>query len=97
MSFSPQEPLISGLTVRAMTSDDKDIRATALLKNLNRFEQRFDVQDFASEPLRNYLDFDPTRGDIGLLLADDAGETVGVMWAAFIRGFGFLSTPEFRN
>lgn len=96
MSFSPQDPLISGLTVRAMSADDTDARKTALLKNLNRFEQRFGEQDCASEPLRNYLSFDPARGDIGLLLANDAGETVGMMWVAFIKGFGFInaSVPE---
>lgn len=73
-----------------MTPADGDLRAEATLRNVNRAGDRIGVEDLAHEPWSRYLEFDPERGDYGLV-ARLHGWPVGVVWVRFFRGYGFVA------
>ncbi len=78
------------LIVRPMTPDDRELRAEAVLRNINRSADRHTLDDLARHPLADYLTFNPARGDVGyVVLADD--RVVGLAAAVFIRAHGFVA------
>ena len=93
MSFILVQPDIAGVRARKMTSEDTTVRATALLRNLNRFQHRYEESDLHSLEIAPYLTFDESRGDIGIVMeTDDAStEVVGCMWVSFIKAAGFVA------
>ncbi|WP_128888960.1 TIGR00730 family Rossman fold protein [Corynebacterium pelargi] len=96
MSVPATMPPISELRARAMTSEDTSLRAEAYLRNINRFGANYTLDDVAGGRHREYLSFDPARGDIGVVLHDAHNKVVGTMWVTFIHGFGFVAdnVPE---
>lgn len=85
-----------GVQAREMTPEDRDIRAHAALQNLNRFDERVSREELEVGPLREYLTFDPSRGDIGVVLSDATGAHIGAMWMGMFRGLGYVNSdvPE---
>lgn len=73
-----------------MALQDRGLRTEATLRNVNRQGERIGVADLAQEPWSRYLGFDPERGDHGFV-ASINGEPVGVVWALFDRGYGFVA------
>lgn len=78
-----------------MIAADTGARAAAVLRNVNRVRDHITEADLDSEPWRSYLDFNPARGDYGLVATLD-GRPVGVVWVVFTRAAGFLRSdvPE---
>ena len=88
------------LTVRPLTPADVDLLSLATLENLNWLERRFTAQYVETQSsFRHYTRMIRERGDFGVV-ADLAGEQVGVTWAQFLPasdpGYGFVdgATPE---
>ncbi|GAA1475474.1 TIGR00730 family Rossman fold protein [Corynebacterium felinum] len=97
MTFDVAHPPVEGLIARAMGTDsDRCLRATALLTKLNRVTERYTEDDLSTDELSPYLSFDPTRGDIGMVLEDHNGTAIGCMWVTFIKAQGFIDeqVPE---
>ena len=98
MSFILAQPDIEGVRARKMTTADSAVRKDALLRNLNRFQHRFEADELEASENAPYLTFDESRGDIGIVMEtdDDKGEVVGSMWVSFIKAAGFVAddVPE---
>lgn len=78
------------LTFRPMTPADRELRAEAILRNLNRTVELKVRVDLEHPPLSEYLGFEPERGDVGyVVLADD--RVIGVAAATFAHGPGHLT------
>lgn len=89
--MSAQIPESLGLSVRAMNADDSALREQALLDNINRAAEVHSAEDLHKDPmLKAYTEFDPSRGDYGVVLYNDT-HVVGVAWLQFIRGYGFVA------
>lgn len=85
----------SDLTFRPMTPGDRELRAEAVLSNVNRTTQRLSHDDLAEPPLSEYLTFDPGRGDVGyVVLAGD--RVIAVAAAVFVQAHGHIAddVPE---
>lgn len=84
-----------GLDIRPMTPADRRLRAEATLRNVNRAGDRISGEDLGHEPWSRYLEFDPGRGDHGLV-AQLHGWPVGMVWVQFSRGYGYVAdnVPE---
>ncbi|QGU06134.1 LOG family protein ORF6 in fasciation locus [Corynebacterium occultum] len=78
-----------------MIAADTGVRGAAVLRNVNRVSAHITEHDLAREPWRHYLDFEPARGDYGIV-AHLAGQPVGVVWVVFARALGFIQVdvPE---
>ena len=73
------------------------MRAHAYLRVLNRLAERYTLADVTDHsPFAPYLTFDPSRGDMGLILEDERRLPVASMWVSFITAKGFIadSVPE---
>ena len=80
-----------------MTPAATNVRAHAYLRVLNRLAERYTLADVTDHsPFAPYLTFDPSRGDMGLILEDERRLPVASMWVSFITAKGFIadSVPE---
>ena len=83
-----------------MTAADREIRASALFRNLNRVAPTVTWEEIDGPRWASYVGFDVARGDTGLVLeAAGPGEQplpVGSIWAGFHKGLGYVSdeVPE---
>lgn len=93
-------PPVEGLKARPMTAADREIRASALFRNLNRVAPTVTWEEIDGPRWASYVGFDVARGDTGLVLeAAGPGEQplpVGSIWAGFHKGLGYVSdeVPE---
>ncbi|MCS4492180.1 TIGR00730 family Rossman fold protein [Corynebacterium sp. ES2794-CONJ1] len=99
MTFAVAASPLDDLTVRIMTNGvdrDREDRTTAVINNLNRLSPGDSRPDISDPTITRYLDFDSQRGDIGVVLETQTGELAGVMWASFIKAWGFVAdnVPE---
>lgn len=96
MPFVFTQPDTDGLHARTMTAEDVELRANAVLRNRNRITHRYDRADLETPQLNQYLEFTPTRGDIGIVLEDETNNPIASMWVSFIKADGFIDdqVPE---
>ena len=97
MTFKFDAPEVAGVSARVMTPAATNVRAHAYLRVLNRLAERYTLADVTDHsPFAPYLTFDPSRGDMGLILEDERRLPVASMWVSFITAKGFVadSVPE---
>ena len=97
MTFKFDAPEVAGVSARVMTPAATNVRAHAYLRVLNRLAERYTLADVTDHsPFAPYLTFDPSRGDMGLILEDERRLPVASMWVSFITAKGFIadSVPE---
>lgn len=85
---------------RPLSDGDRVLLGQATLGNVNWNGDRFTLDQVReTEALAHYLEFDPERGDIGIVAERD-GRAVGVAWVFFLPaenpGFGYVDAdiPE---
>ena len=72
MTFKFDAPEVAGVSARVMTPAAMNVRAHAYLRVLNRLAERYTLADVTDHsPFAPYLTFDPSRGDMGLILEDE--------------------------
>lgn len=86
---------------RPLSDGDRVLLGQATLGNVNWNGDRFTVDQVReTEALAHYLEFDPERGDFGIVAERD-GRAVGVPWAFFLPaedpGFGYVDAGNFAR
>lgn len=80
-----------GLSVRNMEAQDLALREYALVDNGNGASGPHSVDDLRADPvLKNYTEFDSSRGDYGLVVSHGT-RVVGTAFLQFMRGHGFVA------
>ncbi|WP_371152651.1 GNAT family N-acetyltransferase [Buchananella felis] len=83
------------VTLRPLTTADRELLRTACVFNINWPGERFTFADLDGYPgLSHYVQLAPERGDFGVV-AEQGGNCVGVAWLLFLDssdpGYGYVA------